>query len=349
MQQGAPLLRVEKLRTYFSSREGVLRAVDGVDFEIGEGETVGIAGESGCGKSVTAQSIMRLVPANGRIVSGRILLNSKKSGNGILDLTELDPEGSQIRKIRGAEISMIFQEPMTSFSPVHTVGDQITEAIILHQRVSRTDARDEAIQLLAKVGMPKPAQTIDAYSFNLSGGMRQRAMVAMALSCQPSLLIADEPTTAVDVTIQAQVLELMQSLQIDFKMALMIITHDMAVIAELADRVLIMYLGKSVEYASADEIFYNAKHPYTRGLLASIPKLHKGRERIEPIVGAVPTPYDMPLGCPFHPRCSECIPELCEKKEPPALQVGEEHMARCFLYNSRDRDHNHKIEAELDG
>jgi len=325
------LLKVEGLKTYFFSREGTLKAVDGVSFDIKRGETLGIAGESGCGKSVTAQSILRIVPQNGRITGGNILFNLNERG--FINLVKLNPEGEEIRKIRGKEISMIFQEPMTSFSPVHTIGNQIMEVIMLHQALSRKEAKEKAIELLKKVGMPKPTQMIDAYPFNLSGGMRQRAMIAMALSCQPSLLIADEPTTAVDVTIQAQVLELIKELQKELNMALIIITHDLAVIAELADKVLIMYLGKNVEYASVDELFYNPKHPYTKGLLASIPKLGKGsRQRIEPISGSVPSPYEMPSGCLFHPRCPRFIPGVCDKKEPPFIEIGESHKVSCFLY-----------------
>lgn len=329
------LLRVEDLRTYFVSREGTLKAVDGANFDIKRGETLGIAGESGCGKSVTAQSILRVVPKTGEIVSGKILF---KSGNGtLIDLVKLNSHGKQIRRIRGKEISMIFQEPMTSFSPVHTIGNQIMEVIRLHQGLSRKDARDKVIGLLKKVGMDKPSQMIDAYPFNLSGGMRQRAMAAMALSCQPSLLIADEPTTAIDVTIQAQLLELLKELQRQLNMALIVITHDLAVIAEIADRVLIMYLGKDVESASVNELFYNPKHPYTQGLLASVPKLGEGsRQRIEPIPGSVPSPYEMPGGCLFHPRCSRFMSGLCDKAEPPCIEVGRDHQVRCFLYRQGD-------------
>ena len=331
MNDNKLLLKVEDLKTYFFSREGTLKAVDGVNFNITRGETLGIAGESGCGKSVTAQSILRIVPKNGRIVKGNILFNA--NGKEFIDLVKLDPQGAEIRNIRGKEIAMIFQEPMTSFSPVHTIGNQIMEVIMLHQKVSKSQARDKALELLNRVGMPNPEQTIDAYPFNLSGGMRQRAMIAMALSCRPSLLIADEPTTAVDVTIQALVLRLIKELQRDLDMALMIITHDLAVIAELADRVLIMYLGKNVEYASAEELFYNPRHPYTKGLLASIPKLGQGsRQRIEPISGSVPSPYEMPSGCLFHPRCSQFISGLCDREEPPLIDVGENHTVRCFLY-----------------
>jgi len=330
LQDNSLLLRVRDLKTYFFSREGTLKAVDGINFDIKKGQTLGIAGESGCGKSVTAQSILRIIPKNGRIVGGEILL---QLNDRFINLVKLDPQGKEIRKIRGKEISMIFQEPMTSFSPVHTVGNQIMEIISLHQNCTHKEARERAIDMLKKVGMPEPSKTIDAYSFNLSGGMRQRAMVAMALSCQPSILIADEPTTAVDVTIQAQVLELMKELQQELNMALVIITHDLGVIAELADKVLIMYLGKGIEYASVDEIFYNPHHPYTKGLLASIPKLiTESGQRIEPISGVVPSLYEIPSGCKFHPRCPEYISGICDREEPPLVEIGKDHRVSCFLY-----------------
>jgi len=327
------LLKVEDLKTYFFLKEGTLKVVDKSSFELKRGETLGIAGDSGCGKSITAQSILRIVPQGGKIVGGKILFNL--NGEGFIDLAKLDPRGEKIRSIRGKEIAMIFQEPMTSFSPLHTIGNQITEVIRLHQDMSKNDARDKAVELLEKVGMPKPEQTIDAYPFNLSGGMRQRAMIAMALSCQPSLLIADEPTTAVDVTLQAQVLALIKELQKEFDMALIIITHDLAVIAELSDKVLIMlYLGKDVEYTSVDEIFYNPLHPYTKGLLHSIPKLTAGPgEKIVPMTGSLPSPYDLPKGCMFHRRCSEFISGVCDKKEPPFIEVKKDHKVACFLYS----------------
>ncbi len=332
MQDSNLLLKVEGLKTYFFLKEGTLKVVDNSSFELKRGETLGIAGDSGCGKSITAQSILRLVPQGGKIVGGKILFNLNDKG--FIDLVKLDKEGKEIRSIRGKEISMIFQEPMTSFSPVHTIGNQIMEVIRLHQKLSSKDARSKAVELLKKVGMPKPAQIIDAYSFNLSGGMRQRAMIAMALSCRPSLLIADEPTTAVDVTIQAQVLGLIKELQKELNMALIIITHDLAVIAELADKVLIMlYLGKDVEYTSADEIFYNPLHPYTKGLLHSIPKVTAGPdEKIIPMTGSLPSPYDLPEGCMFHRRCSEFMPGVCDKKEPPFIEVKKDHKVACFLY-----------------
>ena len=311
------LLSVENLKTHFFSREGTVRAVDGLSFTLDHGETLGIAGESGCGKSVTTQSILRIVPKNGAIVDGSIVLDSPSQGR--IDLVTLDPQGSAIRQIRGAEIAMVFQEPMTSFSAMHSIGNQIMEAIMLHQRVTKRQAREEATAMLARVGMPQPAQLIDAYSFNLSGGMRQRAMIAMALSCRPRLLIADEPTTAVDVTIQAQVLELIKDLQQELEMALIIITHDLAVIAELANKVLIMYLGQEVESAPVDDIFYNPKHPYTRGLLASVPKLGEGAtQQISAIRGSVPTHVERVNGCLFHPRCPEFMPGVCDTAAPAA-------------------------------
>lgn len=324
------LLSVRNLSTQFFSREGIQRAVDGVSFDIRRGEILGIAGESGCGKSVTAQSILRIVPRPGRVVDGEILL--RHNGN-IIDLVKLDPQGDAIREIRGAIISMVFQEPMTSFSMAYTIGNQIIEVIRLHQNVNEKEARERAIDILRRVGMPKPEQNIDAYPFALSGGMRQRAMIAMALSCHPSLLIADEPTTAVDVTIQAQILELMKSLQQELNMAMIVITHDMAVISELCDRVMIMYLGKDVESAPADELFRNPKHPYTIGLLHSVPQLGGGKsQEIVAITGTVPSPYDRPTGCPFHPRCPQFIDGVCDSIEPPQVKVGPNHSVRCHLY-----------------
>ena len=324
------LLSVRNLSTHFFSREGIMRAVDGVSFDIKRGEILGIAGESGCGKSVTAQSILRITPNAGRIVEGEILLHHDDE---IVDLAKLDRKGSAIRDIRGAAISMVFQEPMTSFSMAYTIGNQIIEVIRLHQKVDQKEARSRAIAILGRVGMPKPEQNIDAYPFALSGGMRQRAMIAMALSCHPSLLIADEPTTAVDVTIQAQILELMKSLQQEMNMALIVITHDMAVISELCDRVMIMYLGKDVENAPAGELFRNPKHPYTVGLLHSVPQLGGGKsQEIVGISGTVPSAYVRPAGCSFHPRCPAFMPGVCDQTEPPLIIVGPNHSVRCHLY-----------------
>ncbi len=330
MTEQPVLLSVKNLSTHFFSREGVLNAVDGVSFAIRPGEALGVAGESGCGKSVTAQSILRIVPEHGKIVDGEILLNQQGV---ITDLVKLDWQGAEIRKIRGAVISMVFQEPMSAFSMVYTIGNQISEVIRLHQQCGEREARERTIEILRRVGMPKPEQTIDAYPFALSGGMRQRAMIAMALSCHPSLLIADEPTTAVDVTIQAQVLELMKELQRDLGMALMVITHDLAVISELCDRVMIMYLGRDVESAPAKELFNNPKHPYTIGLLRSVPELGQGKSQvIDPIEGSVPSPYDRPQGCHFHTRCPDFMPGTCDVSYPPQIEVGPGHKVRCHLY-----------------
>jgi peptide/nickel transport system ATP-binding protein len=327
------LLEVKNLKTYFFYDEGTVKALDGVNFKIIKGKTLGVVGESGCGKSVTAQSILRILGPRGEIVEGEIILHSDGK---VIDLTKLNPQGDEIRKIRGKDITMIFQEPMTSLAPVYTIGNQIVEAILLHQDVTEEQARQIAIDMLRKVGIPKPEERIDAYPFELSGGMRQRAMIAMALSCNPSLLIADEPTTALDVTIQAQILDLMRSLQKEIGMAIMMITHNMGVIAEMADDVVVMYLGKIVESATVNEIFYNPKHPYTIALLKSIPKIGKKvRARLESIKGMVPDPYNLPSGCRFHPRCPSYIRGVCEKQEPPEVEVGPDHKASCFLYGGR--------------
>jgi oligopeptide/dipeptide ABC transporter ATP-binding protein len=331
---GDVLLEVRELKTHFALREGIVRAVDGVSFTIERGRTLGIVGESGCGKSVTAQSILRIVPRPGRIVSGEIIYHRRRrhqDGNGqdeVIDLTKLDPYGPAIRSIRGNEISYIFQEPMASLSPVHTIGHQMIETIRLHQRVSRDEARQRAIEVLREVGMVKPSETIDRYAHQLSGGQRQRAMIALALSCRPSLLIADEPTTALDVTTEAQILDLMRDVQREYGMAIQFITHNLGVIAEMADDVVVMYLGRQVERASVDDIFFNPRHPYTRALLRSIPKLgRKTRERLESIRGMVPDPFSVPRGCAFHPRCSFYRPGVCD--DPSWIQVGANHWVRC--------------------
>ncbi len=329
-RSGDLLLGVSELRTWFESREGTVRAVDGVSFDLHRGETLGIAGESGCGKSVTAQSILRIVPRNGRIVSGSIVLHRP---GGSVELTGLAADGSEIRAIRGAEISLIFQEPMAAFSPVYTIGNQVIEVIRLHQRCSARAARQRAVDMLQQVGMPRPEQTIDAYPWAVSGGMRQRAMIAMALACRPSLLIADEPTTAVDVTIQAQVLELMKALQEQLQMGLIIITHDLAVIAELCDRVMVMYLGRDVESGAVQQVFRVPKHPYTVALLNSVPVLGEGHDqRIEAIGGSVPSPLSVPPGCPFHPRCTHARAGVCDGVYPQARHVEPGHLVSCYLY-----------------
>jgi peptide/nickel transport system ATP-binding protein len=332
-----PLLSVRNLKTYFPQDEGTVKAVDGASFDLYQGRTSGIVGESGCGKSITARSILRIIDRPGRIVEGEILFRRRKSLGGecdeVVDLTQLEPNGQEMRAIRGAEIALVFQEPMSSFSPVHTVGAQIIEAILLHQRVNRRQAREKAIEMLRLVGIPLPEQRVDQLSNQLSGGLRQRAMIAMALSCHPTLLIADEPTTALDVTTQAQILDLMRRLQREYGMAIMLITHDLGVIAEMADTVVVMYLGGVVEQASVDEIFYNPKHPYTQALLRSIPRLHsKSRERLASITGSVPHPNNRPSGCPFHPRCAAFMPGVCDRQEPQLQATGEQHLVSCFLY-----------------
>ncbi|RME57842.1 MAG: ABC transporter ATP-binding protein [Caldilineae bacterium] len=336
------LLEVKGLKTHFFLQQGIVRAVEGVDFTVHRGQTVGVVGESGCGKSVMARSVMAIVPTPGRVVEGQILFHRRVERDGsqveeVVDMAAIDPKGDVARSIRGAEISMVFQEPMTSLSPVHSIGAQIMEAILLHQDVNKAQAREIAIDMLNRVGMPQPERTIDRYPHQLSGGMRQRAMIAMALSCRPSLLIADEPTTALDVTTQAQILTLMQELQEDLGMAIIFITHDLGVIAQMADYVVVMYLGEVVEMAPVDDIFYNPQHPYTRALLRSIPLLgrksaqHK-TSRLAAIRGAVPDPYSIPSGCPFHPRCPSVIHGVCSERTPPYIKISENHKVRCVLY-----------------
>ena len=330
------LLSVRELKTYFAQDEGLVKAVDGVSFDVAPGGTLGIVGESGCGKSVTARSILRIVDRPGRIVDGEIRFRRASRNGGaatVIDLTKLEPNGEEMRAIRGGEIALIFQEPMSSFSPVHTVGSQIVEAILLHQPVSRREARDRAIEMLRRVGVSTPEQRIDQLSNQLSGGLRQRAMIAMALSCHPTLLIADEPTTALDVTTQTQILELMRQLQREDGMAIILITHDLGVVAEMATHVAVMYLGRVVEQAPVDAIFHAPKHPYTRALLRSIPRMRaRSRERLRPIAGAVPHPYDRPTGCPFHPRCPDAIPGRCNVDAPRLRPIGDGHAVSCFLY-----------------
>jgi len=333
------LLEVKNLHTKFFLDEGTVHAVDGADFNLYRGQTLGVVGESGCGKSVTARSILRIVPRPGKITEGQILYHRPNrddrtgAATRLTDLTALDDRGPEIRSIRGAEISMVFQEPMTSLSPVHTVGSQIIEAIMLHQSVSKEEARNNAIEVLDHVGMPQPRRTVDRYPHELSGGMRQRCMIAMALSCHPSLLIADEPTTALDVTTEAQILQLMRNLQEELGMAIMFITHNLGVIAQMTRDVIVMYLGKVVEAGNVDDIFYNATHPYTQALLRSIPRVgRKSRERLESISGNVPDPYNVPSGCPFYPRCMQFMRGVCDKQDPPMIEVGPGHRARCHLY-----------------
>jgi peptide/nickel transport system ATP-binding protein len=335
--RGEPLLSVRNLRTYFAQDEGLVRAVDGVSFDVWPGRTLGVVGESGCGKSVTARSILRIVDRPGRIVEGEIRFRRTGADGGdgeVVDLAKLAPNGAEMRSIRGAEIALIFQEPMSSFSPVHTVGNQIVEAIRLHQPVGRREARALTIEMLRRVGVSSPEQRVDQLAHQLSGGLRQRAMIAMALSCQPTLLIADEPTTALDVTTQTQILELMRQLQQEDGMAIMLITHDLGVVAAMATDVAVMYLGRVVEQGPVDAIFHAPRHPYTRALLRSIPRIRsRRRERLTPIAGSVPHPYDRPTGCPFHPRCPDFMAGTCDRREPTLRTVDDRHAVSCFLYD----------------
>jgi oligopeptide/dipeptide ABC transporter ATP-binding protein len=333
-QTATLLLEISGLKTHFFLDEGTVKAVDGADIKVPRRSTVGIVGESGCGKSVTAYSILQLVERPGRIIEGKILWQKPESAGGeILDLVSLKSSSSQMRAIRGGEIAMIFQEPLTSLSPIHTVGEQIIEAIRLHNRVSQAEARHQAVQMLQRVGIPHPEQRIDAYPFQLSGGMRQRAMIAMSLSCHPSLLIADEPTTALDVTTQAQILDLMSELQNELGMSILLITHNLGVIAEMCDQVVVMYLGQVVEQADTVSLFNQPKHPYTQALMRSIPKLgQRNRGRLDPIKGMVPDPYNRPKGCSFHPRCEQIMAGVCDQQEPPLMELAGGGMVRCFLY-----------------
>ena len=332
------LLEIKDLHVYFYLQEGVVKAVDGVDMKIKKGTTVGVVGESGCGKSVTAFSILQIVSRPGKIVKGQILLNRQaESGSAnqteTVDLAALPPRSRAMRDIRGKDVAMIFQEPMTSLSMMHTIGFQIDEAIRLHNKISKQEARERSIELLRRVGIPKPETRVDLYAFQLSGGMRQRAMIAMALACNPSLLIADEPTTALDVTTQAQIMELMLQLQKDLGMSVILITHDLGVIAETCEEVVVMYLGEVVEHADVKSLFQEPLHPYTQALLRSIPRLGEGRNwELEPIEGMVPDPYNRPDGCPFHPRCQSYMPGLCDVVKPSLMDLPDGRSVRCHLY-----------------
>ena len=331
------LLEIRNLKTYFFTDEGIVKAVDGVSFHVERGKTLGVVGESGCGKSVTARSILRIEGARGRIVDGEILFH--RAPGDTVDLAKLHPTGPEIRSIRGKEIAMIFQEPMTALSPVHTIGNQVMEAILLHQDVTKEEARELALDILKRVGIPNPERRIDEYPHQLSGGMRQRAMIAMALSCHPKLLIADEPTTALDVTIQAQILELMKELQEELGTAIVMITHNLGDISEMADDVVVMYLGRIVESVSVEGLFYNPAHPYTKALLRSIPRVGKKVEkRLESIKDVVPDAYNIPSGCTFHPRCPEFQEGFCDVYVPELVELAPGHQVSCLLYNGRERD-----------
>src|SRR6516162_2701083 len=339
-EQIEPLLSVRDLRVVFELEEGTVRAVDGVSFNVRAGQVVGIVGESGCGKSVTMKAILQLIETPGRISRGEILYRQNSTGPRAIDLARLRPRGALMRRLRGAEIALIPQEPMAAFSPVHRIGQQIIEAIMLHagrhqgRPISRYDARAMTIELFRDVGISMPEQHVDAYSWQLSGGVRQRAMIAMALSCRPRLLIADEPTTAIDVTTQAQILTLLRELQRKHDTAIIFITHDLGVIAQMAHYVVVMYLGSVMEEGPVDDIFHAPKHPYTKALLRSIPSLYgEARSSLPVISGALPHPFNRPPGCPFHPRCDAVMPQRCAHAVPRLQPVGIGQQAACFLYH----------------
>jgi len=330
-----PLIEVRDLRTHFFTDEGVVKSVDGVSFDIPRGKTLCIVGESGCGKSITARSILKLIAPPGRIVSGQILYN-RDPAQPPVDIVGLSQRSQELRAIRGREIAMIFQEPMSALSPVHTIGDQVSETILLHERVGRVEAKARAIKLLDRVGIPRAASRFDAYPFQLSGGMRQRACIAMALACSPKLLIADEPTTALDVTTQANILDLIAELQAEMGMAVMFITHDLGVVAEIADEVVVMYLGTVAERGDVFSIFRDPQHPYTRALMRSIPRLGEAGGRLESIRGIVPHPSNRPTGCPYHTRCDSYMPGICNRVDPRLEDIGDGHLVRCLLHSDRE-------------
>jgi oligopeptide/dipeptide ABC transporter ATP-binding protein len=327
----APLLEVRDLRTLFRLDEGSLVAVDGVTFAVSSGRTMGVVGESGCGKSVMARSILRILDARAEIAAGEILYRTGQGEQ--VDLVKLDADSERMRALRGEDIALVFQEPMSSFSPVHTIGSQLIEGIRIHRDVSARQARSIGIEALRRVGIPHPEQRIDAYAFELSGGLRQRAMIAIAISCDPKLLIADEPTTALDVTTQAQILDLLREMQRLTGMALLLITHDLGVIAEMADDVVVMYLGQVVESAPVDDIFHAPAHPYTKALLRSIPRVSgPAGGRLATITGSVPHPSNRPTGCPFHPRCPSFMHGVCDVKAPAPVRLAAGHTVRCHLF-----------------
>ncbi len=321
------VIDIQNLHTFFYTDQGEVPAVDGVDLHINRGEILGIVGESGCGKSVTSLSVMRLIPEPpGKIVRGSILFKGE-------DLTRVSEK--RMREIRGNEIAMIFQEPMTSLNPVYRIGDQIGEAVRLHLNYDKKKAREHAVQMLQKVGIPRAEEVVDEYPHQLSGGMRQRVMIAMAMACNPEVLIADEPTTALDVTIQAQILDLMRELNRNEGTAIMMITHDLGVVAEMCDRVVVMYAGKVVEEGDVRTIFHHPRHPYTRGLIQSIPQIHDHKNRLYSIRGNVPVPGSMPDGCHFAPRCDQVM-DICREKMPPLIPTDKNQRCRCWLYEERD-------------
>jgi oligopeptide transport system ATP-binding protein len=329
-----PILEVKNLKTRFFLEKGTVKAVDGVDLVLRRKSTLGLVGESGCGKSITAMSIMRLIQTPpGKIVDGQINLYLQ-DGKEVVDIVKLDARGSKMRSIRGGEIAMVFQEPMTSLNPLYTIGSQISEVVQLHQKVNHKQALDRALEMLHKVQISEPRRRLRQYPHQLSGGMRQRVMIALALSCNPSILIADEPTTALDVTVQAQILDLMRQLQADFDSSILLITHNLGVVSQMADEVAVMYLGKVVEHAPVRELFHNPLHPYSVGLLNSVPVLgRKGKKVLVPIQGMVPSPIDEIPGCPFAPRCPKVM-EICTNQQPTLREVKPGHVVSCWLYES---------------
>ncbi|MGP3968360.1 ABC transporter ATP-binding protein [Streptomyces sp. 6N223] len=327
----SPLLRLRNLKTHFTTHEGTVRAVDGVDLDLPRGRTVAVVGESGCGKSITARSVLRLIDPPGEIVDGQALWHGG-GRQAPVDLMSLDPAGKELRAVRGGEISMVFQEPMASLSPMHTIGAHLVESITLHTDMSRNEAWEAGIDALRRVGVPQPESRMNAYSFQLSGGLCQRAMIAIALACRPELLIADEPTTALDVTTQAHILDLLGDLQEQTGMSMLFITHDLGVVAEIADEVAVMYLGTVVEHGPVDRIFHHPQHPYTQALLRSVPRLGQQRRlRLDAISGAVPAPTNRPAGCPFHTRCELAVPGVCDQDAPPVVAIRDDHHVRCVL------------------
>ncbi|MEH7013795.1 ABC transporter ATP-binding protein [Neobacillus niacini] len=325
-EKNKPILEVKRLKTHFSTKRGVSKAVDGIDFSLYKGETLGIVGESGCGKSITSLSILRLIPSPpGKIAGGQVLFKGR-------DLVQISKD--EMRKVRGNEISMIFQEPMTSLNPVLPVGEQIAEALRLHQKMGRKAAWEKAVEMLKLVGIPSPEKRAKQEPFQLSGGMRQRVMIAMALACNPEVLIADEPTTALDVTIQAQILELIKDLQNKLGMGVIMITHDLGVVAETCDTVAVMYAGNIIEHAPTEKIFANPRHPYTQGLLDSLPKIHEDQEELQTIEGSVPSPYNMPAGCRFASRCPHQQP-ICHQQQPELIEQNDGVKVRCWMYTDQ--------------
>ena len=355
MPENELLVQIQDLRIEFDVRAGIVKAVDGVSFDIYRGQTLGVIGESGCGKSITARAILQMVPKPGKITSGQVLYHRRARGStqtDIINISKLDPDGQTIREIRGGEIGMIFQEPMSSLTPVYTagahideavslhhltpsrkVGDQLAETIQAHKNLTKQESREIAIEMLHRVGIPKPEQRVDSYPHQLSGGQRQRVMIAIALSCGPAMLIADEPTTALDVSIEAQILDIMREMQEKENMAIMFITHNLGVIAEMAKEIVVMYMGKQVERASTVDVFYEPKHPYTKALLQSIPKVgRKSSARLASIEGMVPDPFNLPTGCVFHPRCPSFMPGKCDKIAPTWKQLVGNQWVSCLLY-----------------